>query len=129
MPTYNVATFATGNLRGGVYINAYLRDYNPDWSECVMFSVEAATGREAKRYAVIMRKAYEVKRREGPSRYELLEDDTRFNLKKGDILICEPMHWAWAGEKVAVKCREADGYEPGCSQYRRTVRYVSGPRL
>jgi hypothetical protein len=64
-----------------------------------------------------------------PSRYELLNDDPRFGLSKGDILICEPMHWAWAPEKVAVIRRETDGYEPGCSQYRQNVRHVSGPKL
>jgi hypothetical protein len=63
------------------------------------------------------------------SRYELLHDDEHFGLKKGDILICESMHWAWAAEKVAVVRRESDGYEPGCSQYRGSVRYISGPRL
>jgi hypothetical protein len=49
------------------------------------------------------------------SRYELMYDDERFHLKRGDILVCEPMHWAWANEKVAVLYRESDGYEPGCS--------------
>lgn len=62
-------------------------------------------------------------------RYELLRDDPRFGLVKGDILICERMHWAWAVEKVAVVCRESDGYEPRCSQRRSDVRHVSGPRV
>jgi hypothetical protein len=62
------------------------------------------------------------------SRYELLRDDPRHGLSKGDILICGRMHWAWAAEKVAVLRRESDGYEPGCSQYRVNVRHVSGPR-
>jgi hypothetical protein len=62
------------------------------------------------------------------SRYELLDDDPRFGLSAGDILICAPMHWAWAPEKVAVIRRESDGYEPGCSQYRVSVRHVSGPK-
>lgn len=57
-------------------------------------------------------------------RYELLEDDKRFKLKKGDILICGPMHWAWAPEKLAVIKRESDGYDPGCSVYRCQVRKV-----
>lgn len=63
------------------------------------------------------------------SRYELLEDDERFGLSRGDILICESMHWAWAPEKVAVVRRESDGYDPGCNQYRGSVRHVSGPVL
>lgn len=63
------------------------------------------------------------------SRYRLLHDDERFGLKAGDILVCESMHWAWAPEKVAVKYRESDGYEPGCSQYRQSVEWVSGPKL
>lgn len=61
------------------------------------------------------------------SRYELLRDDPRFRLVKGDILICEPMHWAWSSEKVAVVRRESDGFEPHCSQYRTDVRHLSGP--
>lgn len=62
-------------------------------------------------------------------RYELLADEPRFGLRKGDMLICGRMHWAWACEKVAVLCRESDGHEPGCSQYRSNVRYVSGHRV
>lgn len=60
------------------------------------------------------------------SRYELVRDDPRFKLQKGDILLCGPMHWAWANEKVAVIERESDGYKPGCSQYRSDVKYL-GP--
>ncbi len=63
------------------------------------------------------------------SRYELLDDDPQFGLTRGDILICESMHWAWAHEKVAVVRRESDGYDPRCSQYRQSVRHVSGPVL
>ena len=63
-----------------------------------------------------------------PSRYELLTDDPRFGLSKGDVLICAPMHPAWGSEKVAVVKRESDGYEPGCSQYREDVRWLSGPK-
>lgn len=62
------------------------------------------------------------------SRYELLCDDPRFGLVKGDVLICVPMHWAWAAEKVAVDYRESDGYEPHCSEYRTDVRHLSGPK-
>ena len=62
------------------------------------------------------------------SRYELLYDDERFGLSAGDILICGPLNWAWPGEKVAVLRRESDGYEPGCTQYRVSVRHISGPR-
>ena len=57
-------------------------------------------------------------------RYELLNDDPRFGLSEGDILLCEEMHWAWADEKVAVVRRESDGYVPGCSQYRHSVKYI-----
>jgi hypothetical protein len=63
---------------------------------------------------------------QGPPRYELLIDDPDFGLQKGDILICEPMHWAWANEKVAVVRREADGFDPSCSMYRHDVRHISG---
>jgi hypothetical protein len=65
---------------------------------------------------------------EDPSRYELLIDDPRFGLSKGDVLICGPMHQAWASEKVAVVRRESDGFDPGCAQYRADVRHLSGPR-
>jgi hypothetical protein len=64
-----------------------------------------------------------------PSRYRLLLGDERFGLKADDILVCGPMHWAWADEKVAVLYRESDGYEPGCSQYRHSVEWVSGPKI
>lgn len=63
---------------------------------------------------------------EGTGRYELLHDDERFKLRAGDVLVCGRMHWAWAPEKVAVLFRESDGYEPGCSQYRGSVRFLSG---
>jgi hypothetical protein len=61
------------------------------------------------------------------SRYELIVEDERFGLHKGDVLICSRMHWAWADEKIAVVRRESDGYEPGCSLYRHMVRHLSGP--
>jgi hypothetical protein len=63
------------------------------------------------------------------SRWELLHDDPQFDMSKGDILICESMHSAWAADKVAVVRRESDGYEPGCSEYRQSVRHISGPHL
>ena len=63
-----------------------------------------------------------------PSRYTLMVEDDRFGLHKGDVLICEPMHWAWANEKIAVVRRESDGYDPGCSVYREMVQHLSGPR-
>lgn len=63
------------------------------------------------------------------SRWQLLDDDPRFGLNAGDIIICESMHRAWAPEKVASVRRESDGYEPGCSFYRHMVRHVSGPHL
>ena len=63
------------------------------------------------------------------SRYEIREDDERFGLCAGDIVVCERMHPAWAEEKVRVLYRESDGYQPECSQYRRNVRHVSGPRV
>lgn len=62
-------------------------------------------------------------------RYRLLRSDPRFNLHKGDILICGRMAAPWASEKVAVLCRESDGYEPGCSQYRNNVQFLSGTRV
>lgn len=71
---------------------------------------------------------YDVHRGPEPSRYELLHEDERFGLHKGDVVICEPMHPAWADEKVAVIRRESDGFEPGCSQYRSSIRHLSGPR-
>jgi len=71
---------------------------------------------------------YKLADAEVTSRYRLLHDDPDFGLTAGDILICGPMHPAWRPEKVAVIRRESDGYEPGCSQYRESVEWVSGPR-
>jgi len=59
--------------------------------------------------------------------YELLEDDPRFKLKKGDVLICSPMHPAWASDKLEVIRRVSDGYDPGCSVYRSMVKRLPEP--
>ena len=63
------------------------------------------------------------------SRYEIIEDAEDFGLKAGDIVVCGPMHPAWAGEKVAISYRESDGFEPECSQYRGNVKHISGPKV
>lgn len=60
------------------------------------------------------------------SRYELLENDSRAGLSRGDILVCEPSP---EPGMVVVLRRERDGYEPGCSEPLASLAYLSGPRL
>lgn len=60
------------------------------------------------------------------SRYELLHNDSRFGLSKGDVLICEPSP---EPGMVAVLRRERDGYEPGCSEPLTSLAHLSGPVL
>lgn len=60
-----------------------------------------------------------------PRRYELLADDERFGLSKGDILICEP-YWLDPAEKLTVMWRESDGFDPMCNQYRPALKPIRG---
>ena len=56
-------------------------------------------------------------------RYELLKDDPRFGLNKGDILVGET-YWL-DPDKVTIHYRESDGFDPECNQYRDDVRFIS----
>jgi hypothetical protein len=130
---YVVATFCANGIKRypvSWAISAYTK-HGPDHPSRVDFAVRAVSRREAIRLAKHMRVDYENDRTAATteSLYRLKEDDPRFGLQAGDVLVCEPMHWAWASEKIAVKHRQRDGYDPGCSQYRHQVEYVSGPRL
>jgi hypothetical protein len=60
-----------------------------------------------------------------PLRYRLLEDDTRFGLAAGDVLVCAP--YRYDGEKLTVLYRESDGFDPQCNVYRPDVRRIRGP--
>ena len=130
MSKYRVGTAGYYNRKTGNFIaTAYLRDV--DRPGRMVFEVDADTGKDAKKIAAQKRRDHERARATATveSIYRLRNDDPRFGLKAGDMLVCESMHWAWAPEKIAVKHRLADGYEPECSQYRGDVEYVSGPRL
>lgn len=130
MSKYRVGTAGYYNRKTGNFIvTAYLRDV--DRRGRMVFEVEAETSKEAKKIAAQMRRDHEraLATKTAESIYRLREDDGRFGLKAGDLLACESMHWAWAPEKIAVKYRLSDRYEPGCSQYRGSLEYVSGPRL
>lgn len=54
--------------------------------------------------------------------FELREDDPRFNLSKGDLLMCVDYP---LDAKVTVLRRLSDGYDPGCNQYIAAVRFVA----
>lgn len=60
-----------------------------------------------------------------PRRYVLKDDDPRFGLAAGDVLVCEP-YWLDPGLKLTVLYREADGFDPSCNVYRREVDKVQG---
>lgn len=130
--TYRVGTTCWFNRRTGNFIvQAFLRNVDVASNAVVAFDIKAASSREAKKEAKRRRKEHEraLWNKTKESIYRMREDDERFGLKAGDLLACESMHWAWASEKIAVKYRMADLYDPGCSQYRGSVEYVSGPRL
>jgi hypothetical protein len=60
----------------------------------------------------------------GDSRWQLLKDDDRFGLRKGDVLIGRP-YWL-DPEKITVDYRECDGRDPMCNQYRTDLKWL-GP--
>lgn len=55
-------------------------------------------------------------------RMELLEEDARFGLSAGDILICQ--HYWLDPQKVTVVRRERDGFDPECNQYKTDVKFL-----
>lgn len=50
------------------------------------------------------------------------EDDPRFKLAKGDLLLCEKYPY---DAKVTILHRLSDGYDPECNQYIPDVRFVA----
>jgi hypothetical protein len=59
----------------------------------------------------------------GFSAYELLADDPRFKLSKGDILIGSP--YKYDPGKTSIAFRLSDGYRPQCNQYNSSIRRLS----
>jgi len=53
--------------------------------------------------------------------FELYEDDERFNLSKGDRLLC--INYPYDA-KVTVLRRLSDGLDPECNQYMRDVKFI-----
>jgi hypothetical protein len=57
---YQVATFYDpADTLCKSKINAYTRDYNPQWLGCLVFIVDAETGKDAKRQAIECRLLFE----------------------------------------------------------------------
>ena len=54
------------------------------------------------------------------SLWTLINDDPRFNLQSGDVLVCVPYEYDPA--KLIVITRLSDGYRPECTVYRYEVR-------
>lgn len=64
-------------------------------------------------------------------RYQVLDDDERFGLKQGDIVIgfpyiYNPGHRNNPDGKVTVLWREGDGHRPECNQYWYSLRRLRG---
>ncbi len=59
-----------------------------------------------------------------PRRYVLKDDDERFGLSAGDVLVCRP-YWLDSA-KLTVMYRERDGFDPQCNVYRPSVERVRG---
>lgn len=59
--------------------------------------------------------------------YRLKEDDSRFKLSEGDLLLGVP-YWL-DPDKVTILCRITDGFQPDCNQYRRSVEQVTDDDL
>lgn len=77
-------------------------------------------GQEHRQRWDALRDAYRL-----PRRYVLKDDDARFGLAAGDVLVCEP-YWLDPGLKLTVLYREADRFDPSCNVYRREVDKVRG---
>jgi hypothetical protein len=52
----------------------------------------------------------------------LKEDDPRFKLQAGDLLLCVNYPY---DDKVSVIRRLVDGYDPNCSQYTSDVEFIN----
>ncbi len=59
-----------------------------------------------------------------PRRYVLHDDDPRFALRAGDVLVCKP--YRLDPVQLTVLYRESDGFDPECNVYRRQVNSVRG---
>ncbi|MBA7556406.1 hypothetical protein ES705_49114 [subsurface metagenome] len=53
---------------------------------------------------------------------QLLEDDPRFKLKKGEIF--EAQVYQLDPEKITLLKRLSDGFDPECNQYRESVKIL-----
>ena len=53
---------------------------------------------------------------------EMLEDDKRFKLKKGDVLVA--IESSYDDEKVTIEYRQSDGFDPMCAQYKNSVKRI-----
>ena len=53
---------------------------------------------------------------------QLLEDDSRFNIKKGEIFEAQIYHLD--PEKITLLKRLPDGFDPECNQYRGSVKIL-----
>lgn len=51
---------------------------------------------------------------------EMLKNDTRFKLKKGDVLVATESDYD--PQKVTIEYRQSDGYDPMCAQYKSSVK-------
>lgn len=61
------------------------------------------------------------------SLFYLKEDDERFKLKAGDILLGCP--YQYDHDKTSVAFRISDGYRPECNQYNSSVRSLTADEL
>lgn len=57
--------------------------------------------------------------------FELRQDDDRFNLSKGDRLLC--INYPY-DSKVTVLRRLSDGFDPECNQYMQSVQFIGFAR-
>lgn len=59
MKEFKVYTFKSTRENGTPLYLAYLRDANPQWPQCKIINVMAASGAEAKKIAIDLRKKFE----------------------------------------------------------------------
>lgn len=59
--------------------------------------------------------------------YMLTEDDERFAMRAGDVLLCIP--YLPDPVKLTVICRISDGYDPECNVYLSQVQPMSDSGL
>ena len=61
------------------------------------------------------------------SLFYLKEDDERFKLKEGDILLGCP--YQYDNGKTSIAFRISDGYRPECNQYNSSIRPLTAGEL